>query len=195
MKDISALLLFKDMKIFIDKLSMEETGELFKAIFAYANKETVPELSSKVDIVYEMFRKTIDKNEEAYKKKCERNKENAKKRWKKEEENKQEATEVLTEEQRQFLDEFRREFPNKDTNVKISNYTGVNYKELIKQIKRSKFLTDSDNLNLKWCLEHRNEILSGKYRKYHPEQETSKRASGTEEQLNALTKALEGIEE
>ncbi len=195
MKDISALLLFKDMKAYIDKLSMEETGELFKAVFAYANKEQVPQLSSRVDIMFELFKRTIDKNEEAYKKKCERNKENAKKRWKKDEEPPQETAEVLTEEQKQFLDEFRKEFPSKDTNVKISNYAGVNYKELIKQIKRSKFLTESDNLNLKWCLDHRNEILSGKWKKYRPEQETNKRTSGTEEQFQALTKALEGIEE
>lgn len=195
MKDISALLLFKDMKTYIDKLSMEETGELFKAVFAYANKEQVPQLSSRVDIMFELFKRTIDKNEEAYKKKCERNKENAKKRWKKDEEQPQETAEVLTEEQKQFLDEFRKEFPSKDTNVKISNYAGVNYKELIKQIKRSKFLTESDNLNLKWCLEHRNEILSGRWRKYRPKQETNKRTSGTEEQFQALTKALEGIEE
>lgn len=194
MKDISALLLFKDMKTLIDKLSIEETGELFKAVFAYVNKETIPQLTGKADITFEVLKKTIDKNEESYKKKCERNKKNAEKRWKKEEFAK-ETAEVLTEEQRQFLEEFRKEFPRKETNVKLTDYVGVNYKELIKQMKRSKFLTDSDNLSLKWCLEHKNEILSGKYRKYRPEPENNKGTSETEEQLKAVMRTLEGIEE
>lgn len=81
MDNVPAFLIFKDMKPVIDKLSVDEAGELFKALFEYVGNGDMPKLSRVVDTVFPIFQKVIDDNEKKYKAKCERNRANALKRY------------------------------------------------------------------------------------------------------------------
>lgn len=177
MPDATAFLIFKDMKPYVDQLSDEETGILFKAIFEYCNSKHVPEMPRPIALVFLIFKNVLDKNEERYKKRCEKNKANIEKRYNKEkvidetplvsEQRQKGVTQKdLTLEQTKFLEEFQKLCPGKAVDCKIAKMKVVDYKKLLKEIKLSKFLQTRNNLGLKWCLQHTNDILTGKYRNY-----------------------------
>lgn len=206
MNEISAFLIFKDTKVFIDKLDVVQTGELFKAIFEYANGGTVPVLSDKVDIIFEVFKKAIDENEKRYRAKCEKNKRYYEKRKSlasRPAKSKSQPEPNInsppkpenepTSEQIDFLNEFVKEFPNKDTDAELSEYNGIDFRELIKQIKKSNFLTTSNNLSLKWCLDHSQDIISGKYRDYKTGSNFSQREY-TRDECNSLFQNIDDVE-
>lgn len=62
----------------LDKLSLEQSGELFKAIRDY-NIGVVPEMSMVVDLVFTQFKNQFDRDIKKYHNVCKRNKENGKK--------------------------------------------------------------------------------------------------------------------
>jgi hypothetical protein len=62
----------------LDKLTPEQSGELFKAIRDY-NIGVVPEMSMVVDLVFTQFKNQFDRDIEKYHNVCKRNKENGKK--------------------------------------------------------------------------------------------------------------------
>ena len=62
----------------LDKLTPEQSGELFKAIRDY-NLGIVPEMSMVVDLVFTQFKNQFDRDIEKYHNVCKRNKENGKK--------------------------------------------------------------------------------------------------------------------
>lgn len=62
----------------LDKLTPEQSGELFKAIRDY-NIGLVPEMSMVVDLVFTQFKNQFDRDIEKYHNVCKRNKENGKK--------------------------------------------------------------------------------------------------------------------
>ncbi len=70
-----------------------------------------------------------------------------------------------TPDQKEFVRLFKQKFPNKAINCNVADYPVINYMKLIQEIENSKLLKDAGNLTLKWCLEHREDILNGVYRK------------------------------
>ena len=173
-----AFIILKEHKIYIDKLSNEETGELFKAIFEYTSNGNITGMSDKVDIIFEIFKSVIDNNEQKYLNKCKYNKKyyskkikkvNGKKLTKKAPPKKEEPKQKkeLTKEQKEFIDIFKNEFPKKAIDLEsVKSTKDINYHKLLKGIKESEFLMNSDNLSLKWCLEHSEDIINGKYKNY-----------------------------
>ena len=206
MSDATAFLIFKDMKPYIDQLSDEETGILFKAIFEYCNSKQKPELPRPIALVFLAFQSVLDKNEERYKKRCEKNKANIEKRYNKEKpveemppalEQKQKSTpqKNLTPEQTKFYEDFQKLCPGKAIDCKIAKMKVVDYEQLLKEIKQSKFLQTRNNLGLKWCLSHASEILTGKYRNF--EEKQSSTISGrqySKEEYRNLIQSIDEIE-
>lgn len=181
MSDTTAFLIFKDMAPYIEQLNNEETGILFKALFEYCNSKHVPELPRPIALVFITFKSAIDKNEERYKKRCEKNKANIEKRYNKEKpiqetlpapEQKQKGIpqKNLTPEQTKFYEDFQKFCPSKAIDCKIAKMKVVDYEQLLKEIKQSKFLQTRNNLGLKWCLSHASEILTGKYQNFEEKQ-------------------------
>lgn len=101
----------------------------------------------------------------------------------------------LTLEQARFLQLFRDYFPRKKIDCQIAAYPEFDYNQLITRMRNSDFIKRSDNLTLKWCLEHRDVILSGKH-----ETDQSKKKQDftgrnyTREQMNALFQDIDDIE-
>ena len=206
----TAFLIFKDTKIYIDKLSIRQTGKLFKAIFKYVNSGEVPILSKKVDIVFEVFKRIVDSNEQKYLTKCEYNKKayarKKDKPLKKDVDNSvnfskdtittgqspPQLKDEDTEEHKNFIEEFKKEFPNKAIDTALLNYKDSDLKELLNEIKKSKFLTTNNNLSLKWCLEHSKDILSGKYKTYKAQNFKSREYKRNE--INSLFQNIDDIE-
>lgn len=68
-----AFLIYHDNKTFIDKLSDEQAGQLFKAIFDYEVDGIEPEegrMSDVLDMCFEMFKLNLDRARADYEKKC-----------------------------------------------------------------------------------------------------------------------------
>ena len=62
-----AFMLFVDNKAFIDKLSTEQAGHVFKAIYDYADSGTEQtDLCPLCDMVFSMFRLNLDKAKTNY---------------------------------------------------------------------------------------------------------------------------------
>jgi|TARA_R100000773_G_C4221126_1_gene120011 hypothetical protein len=62
-----AFMLFVDNKTFIDKLSTEQAGHVFKAIYEYADSGKEPtDLCPLCDMVFSMFRLNLDKAKTNY---------------------------------------------------------------------------------------------------------------------------------
>lgn len=74
-------------KEFIDDLTNEIAGELFKALFTYCENDydrNGIELSDKCEeMIFKIITQQLADFRENYRKKCERNADNAKKRWEK----------------------------------------------------------------------------------------------------------------
>lgn len=227
MTETTAFLIFKDMKYLIDELSNEELGELFRAIFQYVNEKTIPELSHSAKIIFPIFKKTLDKNEEKYQKICERNKINRNKNKDKPTENTQNLKAIkpksrespgndktpkkkptgektanngqiqkdLTEEQARFFERFKELCPNKPLDCQISQVPKVDYTKLMLEIKRSpQYLMSNktNNLGLRWCLEHSEEIINGNYRQFEDERSNKKsyERDYTPEEMEEIQKSI-----
>lgn len=68
-----AFLIYHDNKTFVDKLTNEQAGRLFKAIFEYevnGNEPPPGQLSDVLDMCFEMFKLNLDKARVEYDKKC-----------------------------------------------------------------------------------------------------------------------------
>jgi hypothetical protein len=80
-KDANTILLFTDQRAAIDYLSDDDAGQLFKAIYAYADEGNMPNFNGPMMSLFTVIRTQIDRSREAYKAKCEKNSANAKKRF------------------------------------------------------------------------------------------------------------------
>ena len=80
-KDSNNILLFTDQRAAIDYLSDDDAGRLFKAIYAYADQDILPDFNGPMMSLFTVIRSQIDRSRKAYKEKCEKNKANAKKRY------------------------------------------------------------------------------------------------------------------
>lgn len=81
MAETPAILIFKETKEIVDILTIEETGKLFKAVFAYsASKEMPTDLPRDLLISFLIIKAKIDENEERYQRKLTYNKERQRER-------------------------------------------------------------------------------------------------------------------
>lgn len=78
-------LIYQDTGALVNKLTDEQAGQLFKAIFAYESEEECPKLDAITDIVYETITAYLDRNREKYEKvrqkRSEAGKKGMEKRW------------------------------------------------------------------------------------------------------------------
>ena len=77
-KQRPSIILHLDSLDVLDKLTLEQSGELFQAIRDY-NKGEEPKMSMVVDLVFTQFKNQFDRDIEKYQNICERNKSNGKK--------------------------------------------------------------------------------------------------------------------
>jgi hypothetical protein len=75
----NSFILYHEYSDYINKLTDEQTGKLLKAIFAYEQDGTVPQLDPITDMVFTVIRKQLDKNRAKYEEICRTNAENGKK--------------------------------------------------------------------------------------------------------------------
>jgi len=80
-KDANTILLFTNQRAAIDYLSDDDAGQLFKAIYAYADEGNMPDFNGPMMSLFTVIRTQIDRSRKAYKAKCERNSANAKRRY------------------------------------------------------------------------------------------------------------------
>ena len=79
-KDANTILLFTDQRAAINYLSDDDAGQLFKAIYAYADEGDMPDFNGPMMSLFMVIRTQIDRSREAYKAKCEKNRTNSMKR-------------------------------------------------------------------------------------------------------------------
>ena len=79
-KEANTILLFTDQRAAIDYLSDDDAGQLFKAIYAYADEGDMPDFNGPMMSLFTVIRTQIDRSREAYKAKCEKNRTNSMKR-------------------------------------------------------------------------------------------------------------------
>ena len=79
-KDANTILLFTDQRAAIDYLSDDDAGQLFKAIYAYADEGDMPDFKGPMMSLFTVIRTQIERSREAYKAKCEKNRSNSMKR-------------------------------------------------------------------------------------------------------------------
>ena len=80
-KDSKTILLFTEQRDAIGYLTDEEAGQMFKAIYDYADEGIVPKFAGPMMSVFAMIRSQIDRSRDAYKEKCLKNSANARKRY------------------------------------------------------------------------------------------------------------------
>ena len=80
-KDSKTIMLFTEQRDAIGYLTDEEAGQMFKAIYDYADEGVVPTFSGPMMSVFAMIRSQIDRSRDAYKEKCLKNSANARKRY------------------------------------------------------------------------------------------------------------------
>lgn len=74
---------------------------------------------------------------------------------------------IVSREERNFL-HWLTNYTDKEIDCQIACYEGIDFEALMENICESKFLLENKNINLKWLLEHSDEILKGKYKLYQP---------------------------
>ena len=84
MENKKSFVLYNDYIKHIEKLSDEEAGQLFKALFHYSEQNEVPCLSPRADMAFSFISEQLQRDAEKYEKKCARNRESIQKRWQKE---------------------------------------------------------------------------------------------------------------
>ena len=80
-QDSKTILLFTEQRDAIGYLTDEEAGQIFKAIYDYADEGVVPIFPGPMMSVFAMIRSQIDRSRDAYKEKCLKNSANARKRY------------------------------------------------------------------------------------------------------------------
>ncbi len=75
-----SFVLYHDYFNHIYRLSDEEAGRLFKALFAYVNEKLPPDMSPQVEMAFSFITEQIDRDCEKYEEKCRRMQELALKR-------------------------------------------------------------------------------------------------------------------
>lgn len=83
-ENIASFVLYCDWEDIIEDLTDEEVGQLFKAIFAYVNREDVIHFDGRsgVGVAFKTIRKQIDVNRRKYEQIVEKRRNAANKRWK-----------------------------------------------------------------------------------------------------------------
>lgn len=85
MADKNSFVLYVDSKDVVDRLTDEQAGQLFKAIFDYEANGALPELDAMTDIVFMTMRQHLDRNRVKYAETCRKRSEAGKKgmasRW------------------------------------------------------------------------------------------------------------------
>ena len=76
MTEKKSFIVYKSYRRILEKLTMEERGELFMALFDYAIDGNEPELSPKAEIAFAAIQDNMDRDAEKYEAVCERNKVN-----------------------------------------------------------------------------------------------------------------------
>ena len=100
-------------------------------------------------------------------------------------------------EQIDFLSSFHKLCPRKAIDTQLACHPGIDLKKLLNSIRESSFLLLNDNLSLKWCLEHSQEICNGNYKRYLETIETKPNFQGrsyTQEELNSLFQDVESLD-
>ena len=75
-----SFLLYKDTLEILDDLTNEQRGQLFYAIYKYSIGETI-EVPKELKMVFILFKKQLDRDDEKYKNTCKTNSKSAFKRW------------------------------------------------------------------------------------------------------------------
>ena len=103
----------------------------------------------------------------------------------------------LNNKQALFFQSFKEHCPGKPIDCQISEMPAVDYDALMLAIKQSpNFLMKADNLSLKWCLEHANEIIAGKWKQYEDNKKQSNftQREYNKDELNELFQSVDEIE-
>ena len=64
--------------------------------------------------------------------------------------------------------EFKKAFPNKNSEYELTQNSDIDINKLIRAIKQSEFLLSANNLDFKWCCNHYSEIIANKYKDFKP---------------------------
>lgn len=78
-----SFILYADYIKHIGKLSDEEAGRLFKAIFDYVNEGRLPDLDGMAAMAFSFISNQLDNDLQKYEETCKKRSENIKKRWEK----------------------------------------------------------------------------------------------------------------
>lgn len=78
--DAKTILLFTEQRTAISYLADEQAGQIFKALYAYADEGALPDFDGAMMSVFTMLRSQIERSQEAYREKCEKNRANSWKR-------------------------------------------------------------------------------------------------------------------
>lgn len=78
-----AFILYNDYIKHIGKLSDEDAGRLFKAIFDYVNEGKLPDLDGMAAMAFSFIANQLDTDLQKYEETCKKRSENIKKRWEK----------------------------------------------------------------------------------------------------------------
>ena len=71
-----------------------------------------------------------------------------------------------------FLREFKQQFPKKAVDCSIPNALAPNLKMLINEITKQPFIANNARLTLRFCIAHAHDILTEKYKPYAPDKTT-----------------------
>lgn len=79
----NSFILYKDSRIFINRLNNSQRGELLLAIFNYVCDGVISDFNDDVmlQMCFDMIKAYLDRDEKKYQQKCKKNKENIEKRW------------------------------------------------------------------------------------------------------------------
>ena len=137
----NSFVLFKEQKEIVDKLSDEDAGKLFKAIFEYVDNGEVPKLTQLLDIVIIPFKQSIDRNSEKWEQIKEKRslagKASAEKRASKNKQNPTNPTNVNSVKQTSTnVNKSQQSSTDSTVSVSVSDSVSVNNKE--KNIKKEK---------------------------------------------------------
>lgn len=224
MKEAPAILIFKDYTSVLKMLTTEECGRLLRAIVDYLDGNECPDyLADKEKIIFTMLKADFMRNEEEYEKKKKQRQEYQRNYYQDKISGKTMSTEAeerksekpptkpptgkksaknnekqlnLTRAQAEFFASFKEHFPNKAIDCQISEYPNIDYTALVLEMKKSpQFLKLHDNLTLKWCLTHAEDIIKGKYRQHEDQYKPNfKQREYSDEFLNSLAQDINEIE-
>lgn len=78
-KDNKSFQVYKDWEECLDDLSAEDTGELFKALFAFAKRGEQAEFVGALKMAFIMMRRALERDGEKWEQTCQRRKDGGKK--------------------------------------------------------------------------------------------------------------------